>query len=490
MHISNRVNYLAFDLGAESGRAILGCLDKNKITLKEIHRFPTRTILKNGLLAWNSENIFFEIKFALKKIAKEKIKLAGIGVDTWGVDYTLLDKNKKLLYFPVSYRDPRTDGVMEKFFKKIPKEKIYNLTGIQFLPFNTLYQLCSENKNLLKQADKLLFIPDLINFFLTGQIKTEKTIASTSQILNHQGKWSKEILKNLNLPLSLMPKFSKGVVGRLKNLDENIKPLSGTPVFCIGSHDTASAVAAIPAASKKNWAFLSSGTWSLLGCETKKAIINKSAFEKNFTNEKGVFDTNRFLKNIAGFWLLQECKKTWEREGKKYSYEKLTKMAENVKPFKSLIPVNHKSFLHPKNMPKAILEFCKKTHQPLPSSPQEFTRCILESLSLEYKKTLLELENLTGKKVKTLHIIGGGSQNELLNQFTANSINKKVIAGPTEATAIGNILTQAILDKKIVNLHSARKIVSGSFNLKTYKPQNTELWQKAYLRYNKLNYEL
>ncbi|MBL8030473.1 MAG: rhamnulokinase [Candidatus Doudnabacteria bacterium] len=484
------MNYLAFDLGAESGRAILGVVSKDSIALKEMHRFPTKTVIKNKRLCWDTENIFSEIKNALKKIAKQNIKLSGIGVDTWGVDYGLVDKNGKLLHFPVSYRDVRTDGAMEKVFKILPKEKIYKITGIQFLPFNTLYQLYAENKSLLKKADKLLFIPDLINFYLTGKVITEKTIASTSQVLSHQGKLSEEILNELNLPKKIMPEFSNSIVGKLKNLDEDIKSLSGTPVFSIGSHDTASAVAAVPVINRDNWAFLSSGTWSLLGAETPKAIINKNTLEKNFTNEKGVFNTNRFLKNIAGLWLLQKCKKEWEQQGKKFTYTELTQMAKRAPSFKSLIPVNHKSFLHPKSMTKAIVEFCKRTKQPAPSSPREFTCCILESLSLEYKKTLLELESLVGKRIQTLHILGGGSQNELLNQFAASATGKVVKAGPVEATALGNIMVQAILNEQVRDLKSARKIIAKSIELKTYKPQNTKLWSKAYIRYTKLNYEL
>ena len=484
------MNYLAFDLGAESGRAILGQVDNGRITLRELHRFQNRLVPLHGHLYWDLLHLFAEIQHALQLAGREKIALAGIGVDTWGVDFGLLDRDGALLANPVAYRDHRTDGMMEKVFAQMPREEIYRLTGIQFLQINTLFQLYAmvETKSpLLQIAQRLLFIPDLINFMLTGRQVTEFTFATTSQLFNPSTRnWAEPIFAQLGLPRHLMAEIIEPgtTVGPLRRELLNASGLNEVPVIAVGCHDTASAVAAVPAAVE-HWAYLSSGTWSLMGVETLAPVINARALEMNFTNEGGVAGTIRLLKNIMGLWLLQECRRQWQRDGRHYDYAQLTHEAETAAPFRSLINPDAPAFLNPENMPQAIADFCRRTQQPVPQNDGEFSRCIYESLALQYRRVMAMLEELQGKKIEVLHIVGGGSQNALLNQFTADVIGKPVLAGPIEATALGNVAVQAMAVGEFRHLAEARQAIRNSFPIQEFHPRDSAPWDEAYQRFTK-----
>jgi len=482
------MNYLAFDLGAESGRAILGQVDNGRITLRELHRFQNRLVPLHGHLYWDLLHLFAEIQHALQLAGREKIALAGIGVDTWGVDFGLLDRDGALLANPVAYRDHRTDGMMEKVFAQMPREEIYRLTGIQFLQINTLFQLYAmvETKSpLLQIAQRLLFIPDLINFMLTGRQVTEFTFATTSQLFNPNTRnWTEPLFAQLGLPRHLMAEIIEPgtTLGPLRRELLNASGLNDVPVIAVGCHDTASAVAAVPAVVE-NWAYLSSGTWSLMGVETSAPVINARALEMNFTNEGGVAGTIRLLKNIMGLWLLQECRRQWSRDGRDYDYAQLMHHAESAAPFRSLVNPDAPVFLNPENMPQAMADFCRRTQQPVPQSDGEFTRCIYESLALQYRRVMEMLEELQGKKIEVLHIVGGGSQNALLNQFTADAIGKPVLAGPAEATALGNIAVQAIATGEFKNLAAARQAIKNSFAIQEFTPRDAAPWDDAYQQF-------
>jgi len=483
--------YLAFDLGAESGRAILGRVENGRISWRKLHRFPNRMVALHGHLYWDVLNLFAEIQNALQFAGREKIELAGIGVDTWGVDFGLLDREGALIANPVTYRDHRTDGIMEKVFARIPREEIYQLTGIQFTPINTLYQLYAmveSNSPLLQIATRLLFIPDLINFLLTGRQTSEFTFTTTSQLFNPNTRnWADPIFKKLGLPRHLMATIVEPgtVIGVLRPDLAEASGLDGIPVIAVGCHDTASAVAAIPATGD-NWAYLSSGTWSLLGVEVHEAVINARSLEMNFTNEGGVAGTFRLLKNIMGLWLLQECRRRWSREGKNYDYAQLMRLAETAKPFGSFVNPDAPVFLNPENMPRAIADFCRRTQQPVPQSEGEFVRCIFESLALQYRRVMEMAETLQGKKIEVLHIVGGGSQNILLNQFTADAIGKPVLIGPVEATALGNVAVQAIAAGEFQNLAEARQAIKSSFSIQEFHPRASAQWDEVYQRFLRL----
>jgi rhamnulokinase len=502
------MNYLAFDLGAESGRAILGQVENGRISLRELHRFPNRMVPLHGHLYWDILHLFAEIQHALALAGREKIALAGIGVDTWGVDFGLLDRDGALLANPVAYRDHRTDGMMEKVFAKMPREEIYRLTGIQFMPINTLYQLYSlvaSNSPLLQIATRLLFIPDLINFMLTGRQVSEFTFATTSQLFNPNTRtWADSLFAQLDLPRHLMADIIEPgtSIGKLRPELANASELGAVPVIAVACHDTGSAVAAVPAPTaesaiqpppsalgppQSNWAYLSSGTWSLMGVEARAPVINDRSLEMNFTNEGGVAGTIRLLKNIMGLWLLQECRRQWRREGKDFEYAQLMPLAEAAPPFRSFVNPDDPAFLHPENMPPAIAEFCRRTGQPIPQTEGEFVRCILESLALQYRRVKEMLETLQEKKIEALHVVGGGSQNALLNQLTADSISAPVLAGPVEATALGNVAVQAIALGEFTSLAEARQAVKNSFAIQAFHPQAAERYDEAYQRFIKLS---
>ena len=478
--------YIAVDRGAESGRVMLGSVSTERLILKEIHRFTNAPIDQADTLRWNFKNLFSQIKTGISKAAKQATHpIAGIAVDSWGVDFGLLDEAGNLIENPYNYRDSRTDGMMDKAFETIPKRAIYNATGLQFMQLNTIYQLLAmrqANSDTLAKAKTLLFTADLYAYHLCGQPFAEYTLASTSQLMDMAtGKWSTEIFDKLNLPIDIMPSIVQPgtIVGELTEKIAAELGCEPIPVIAIGSHDTASAVAAVPA-GEGNWAYLSSGTWSLIGLEVPKAIINDQTFDFQLTNEGGVDNTIRLLKNIMGLWLVQECKKQWQADGCELSYSQITEMAQKAKPFAAHIDPDHEDFLAPGDMPKRINDYLAQTHQQQIEDKGQMIRAILESLALKYREVIEKLEDISGKKLDCLNIVGGGIQNQLLCEFTANAIGKKVITGPIEATASGNILTQAMATGQIESLDQIRKIVANSFDLTEYKAQDVDLWQKQY----------
>jgi rhamnulokinase len=479
------MDYIAVDLGAESGRVMIGSIVNDKLTLKECHRFPNGPYkAADGSLHWDWTKLMGEIKTGLKiAIPQCKGKPAGIGVDTWGVDFGLIGADGKLLEDPYNYRDSRTDGMMDIAFGKMGKRAVYDNSGIQFMQLNSVYQLLSmrlSNHPLLGKAKTLLFVADLISYLLCGKAYAEYTFASTSQIMDMKtGKWSEAIVKGLDLPGNLLPEImpTGTVVG---NLTPEICAELGcdpVPVIATAAHDTGSAVAGVPAEKGTSWAYLSSGTWSLMGIETPHAIINDKTFEYQFTNEGGVNNTIRLLKNIMGLWLVQECRRQWQREGTELGYAELAKMAAAAKPFVAKIDPDYSEFLAPGDMPAKINRFLQSTGQQPITDKGQMVRAILESLARKYGQVLRMLEDLQGKKIDVLHIVGGGIQNELLNQFTADATGCKVITGPVEATASGNIVVQAMATGDVKDLWHARQIVSNSYEIKEYLPQNPDAWK-------------
>ncbi len=478
--------YLAFDLGAESGRAILGKIKKDKLTIKEIHRFRNKTIRLSDGLHWDIEHLFREIKSGLNFAFIETSELKSIGIDTWGVDFGLFDENDRLLAPPFSYRDPGTKGLVDKFSKLMKKEELYKRTGIQFLEINTIYRLysmiISENE-ILKKAHSLLLLPDIFNHFFTDIKTSEFTFATTTQLFNPlERDWDSELLKCLNIKRGLFQKiaYPGKVLGKLKKDFGQ----SDIDVVLVASHDTASAVAAVPA-KQKDFIYISSGTWSLMGIESDRPIINQKSFEYNFTNEGGIGQTFRFLKNVLGLGILHACKKEWE-EKQSFDYHTLINLARNEKPFLSIINPFDIRFLNPRNMTEEITKYCIETSQHKPQTIGQFVRCILESLSLAYRHTLEQIKEITNQDFTVIHIIGGGSLNEMLCQFTADATGIPVYAGPVEATAIGNILTQAMALKRITSVNELRSIVQNSSDLKDYPPGDKKIWDDAYGLYQRL----
>jgi len=478
--------FLAVDFGAESGKAFLGILNKGRISIEEIHRFPNRQILEGGKLRWDMNYLFNELTQSLTAACRKGHKdLRSMGVDTWGVDFGLIGAFDELQENPVSYRDSRTDGMMERAFEMMPKKEIYRLTGIQFMQLNTIFQLLSmvaDDDPLLKESRTLLFMPDLFHFLLTGNKLSEYTIASTSQLMNaHTKQWERQIFENLNLPWDIMPELIApgSKVGKLLSSVSEKTGISRIDVIAPASHDTASAVAAVPA-KRDGWAYLSSGTWSLLGVEVKNPIINESSFSNNFTNEGGLDGTIRFLRNTMGLWLLQRCQKEWKELGKSFSYRDLMEMAGGAKPFLCVVDPDDNTFLNPESMLEALTQYCIRTDQPPPKKEGEIVRCIMESLALKYRFILDMIKEIHKETIEVLHIVGGGSQNILLNQFTANATGTAVVAGPTEATAVGNILVQAMAAGELAGLDEGRRQVAESFPLKTFIPEDRDLWEKVY----------
>lgn len=490
--------YIAIDLGAESGRGIIGEFNGERIHIKEIHRFPTYNTKIFSHIFWDVLKIFDEIKVILRK-AGEEGEINGAGVTTWGVDCGYIGKGNFLLSNPFHYRDSRTDGVMEEVFNVVPKREIFEKTGIQFMPLNTLYQVYATKKEfpyILSMTEKLLFMPDLFNFFLTGEKVSEYTIATTSQMYNSlsegqskapRGNWAYDILEKLDLPVSILPEvISPGTfIGKVCNEICEETGIKEANIYAVCCHDTASAVTAVPA-KEKRWAYISSGTWSLLGVEVPEPVINDKSFDYNFTNEGSFGGNIRFLKNIMGLWILQECRRYWEKEGKVYDYVSLTEMASKADAFYSFIDVNDNLFLFPGNMPEKVRNYCKKTGQKVPEEIGQVVRVILESLAMEYRYNIENLEDAIENKIDEVYIVGGGSQNKLLSQFAASSMRKIVFTGPVEATAIGNLLVQAIGEKEISDIYQLREIVRESFPLKIYHPENTSSWEENYEKYRKL----
>jgi rhamnulokinase len=487
----NNIHYLAIDLGAESGRVIAGTLENDQFRIEELHRFPNGLMPINGRLHWNIFRLYEQILEGLK-IGADRLQNspASIGIDTWGVDFALVARDGSLLGPPYAYRDPHTDGAMQLMFEKISREEIYELTGIQFLPFNSLYQLQAlvrDNSPLLEAATRLLFVPDIFTYLLTGKMVTEFSFATTSQLYNpRSGTWEKRLLDTLGLPLDLLPKIVMPgtTIGSLSPDISRQTGLCSVDLTAVATHDTGSAVAAVPAQGD-DWAFISSGTWSLMGIESKKPIISETSLAYNFTNEGGVNGSFRVLKNIAGLWLVQQCRAAWSRT-RNYSYTELTELALNAGPAKCFIDPDDPLFINPPDMPRAIAEYCTRTGQKTPGGEGQTIRCVLESLALKYRWVLDQLREISGRDLRKIHIIGGGTQNKLLCQLTADATGLPVYAGPIEATAIGNLAVQAIANGRIENLLQARTIIAQSFEIEQYQPRNTAVWEKARTRFQAL----
>lgn len=475
---------LAFDFGASSGRAIIGCFDGDKITLEEVHRFSNDPVSVGGTVYWDVLRLFYEIKQGIIKA-----KIAGgfdsIGIDTWGVDFGLIDSEGKLMENPVHYRDARTAGLVDEAFKTMPKEKLYGITGIQFMELNTLFQLIALKKYrpwMLERADKMLFMPDLFGYMLTGKMCAEYSIASTSQLIDLDKRmWSKEILDAFGIKESVFaPLVQPGTV--LGELSKEICEECGVdpvPVISVCGHDTQSAITSVPC-EDGDFAFLSSGTWSLFGTELDKPIVNETSMNINITNEGGFDGSTGFLKNIIGLWLIQESRRQWKREGKEYSYADLEKLALAAEPFKCFIDPDAPEFVPHGNIPERVREFCRKTGQYVPETVGEIMRCIYESLAMKYRLTFEKLRECTERDYPVIHVIGGGTKDGLLCQMTANSCDRTVKAGPIEATVMGNVAVQLMSDGSVKNIGQARKIVADSSELKTFEPKDTDKWAKAY----------
>ena len=490
--MAQNANYLALDLGAESGRAIVGTFDGKILALREIHRFPNAPVKIGNRMHWDALRLFAEMKAGLKLAIEEVGQLESLGIDTWGVDFGLLDKQGELLGNPVHYRDARTDGMVAAAFKRVPRAAFYGQTGIQFMQLNSVFQLFALAKAKSPQlaaAHQLLFMPDLFNYWFTGRAVIERTIASTSQCLNPAtGNWAAPLLKKLGIPVKLFGKIVEPgtVIGKLAKGVAAETGATGLKVVTPGGHDTACAVAAVPAAVK-NYAYLSSGTWSLMGMELDKPVVTAASLKYNFTNEGGVCDTIRFLKNISGLWLVQECRRTWAARGETLDYAEITKQATAAPSLSAFVDPNHGDFLSAGDMPARIVAFCKRTKQPVPQSKGEIIRVALESLAMKYRWVLERLEELTGQKAEVLHMVGGGTQNKLLNQLAANAVGRAVITGPIEATAAGNIIMQMLATKKIKTLAEGRAIIRASFPTETYEPQEAGAWSDAYQRFMKIH---
>jgi rhamnulokinase len=477
--------FLAFDLGAESGRAVLGRVHSRIITIEEVHRFDNQPVEYGGSLHWDAPRLWFEMRKSLGSL--DQLQLNGIGVDTWGVDYALLGERGELLQNPFHYRDKRTDGVMEEVLQKVSKEEIYGQTGIQFMAINTLYQIYAAKQTspeLFVSARTLLTMPDLFHYWLTGNAICEFTNATTTQLVNAASRtWSKELMEKLQLPSDLPAEIVEpgSLIGTLSEQAAQGTNLAGTPVIAPGSHDTASAVAAV--AAYDGTAFLSSGTWSLLGTELNAPVINAESMRLNFTNEGGVCGTTRLLKNVMGLWMLQCCRHFWSARGAAYSYTELMEMSFREPTFKHFVDPNNACFLHPTNMPEAINKFCERTEQPKPGNPGAYVRAVLESLALKYAVVIGEIEQLTGKPITQIRIIGGGSKNRVLNQFTADATGRTVLAGPVEATALGNIAMQMLATGEVGSLAEARSLIDRSFPTEIFEPRESDRWQDELERF-------
>ena len=472
---------MAFDLGAESGRAILGTLKDDRLRLEELHRFSNPGIRVLGSLHWDPLRLFDEMKVGLRAAAAHMP--VSLGVDTWGVDYALLDRNGVLVGNPYHYRDSRTNGVMERVMEIVPREEIFEHTGLQFMQLNTLFQLYTmKGSPALEAAHTFLMMPDLFNYWFSGVKACEFSDASTTQFHDPRKKdWATELLSKLGLPVDIFPEVIQPgtkVGGLVQSVAEDCG-VGAMSVVAPASHDTGSAVAAVPA-SGGDWAFLSSGTWSLLGAETQQPFVTRTVLDRNFTNEGGVWGTTRLLKNICGMWLLEECRREWTRQGTETSYGKLVAAAEETVAFRSVINVNDPRFVAPGGMTQRIADHCVASGQPAPETLVQFARCIFESLALMYRLVVDDLEAITGRRAQTLHVVGGGSKNEVLCQYTADAVGVPVVAGPVEATAIGNVLLQAMAMGRISNGVEAREVVRRSFDPKIYKPRlRTSGWEEA-----------
>lgn len=480
--------YIAIDLGATSGRTILGTIDDaGKFTTEDLNRFPNGQVEINGHLHWDIFSLYLNIIDGLKEAGKRGVRPESIGIDTWGVDYGLVDPDGEVMGVPFAYRDTLTIGATKRYFDNVMSAAdLYKHTGIQHLDFNTVFQL-NEHRNdfALKNAEKILFIPDLLNYLLTGRAVTEYTIASTGALLDPATrKFDLEVLASVGLTAD---KFGEIVepgtkIGNLKAEIAKATGLPEVPVIAVGEHDTASAVAAVPA-KDSDFAYLSSGTWSLMGIESPIPVVNEATEKYNITNEGGIEGTIRVLKNITGMWVVEQCLKAWREEGTNYSYPEMVQLAEAAPAFQSFIDPDDAMFVAPANMPRAIREYCEKTGQKAPATHGEMIRMIFESLAFKYKLILDVFRSISVNPIRCLHVIGGGSRNALLNQFTANAINLPVIAGPAEATAIGNIMVQAKATGAVNSLEEMRALIAANIELVTYEPEDAAAWEAEFARF-------
>lgn len=489
----NKRYFLAFDLGASSGRAILGTLVNDRLELAEIHRFTNQMQLINGHYFWNIFSLFNELKIGLKKCVKDYgVQPESIGIDTWGVDFVHLTKEDLVLSLPYAYRDSRTNTAMDDLFSMIPREEVYAQTGIQFMQFNSLFQLFSmvkDKSSLLEITDSILFMPDALNFLFSGVKKSEFSIASTSQmILPGTCEWNYDLIEKAGIPRHILQEIIlPGTI--LGNIREEVAGETGSkpvPVIAVAGHDTGSAVVSVPC-SQDNFAYISSGTWSLMGIESQKPLISEQTLELNFTNEGGVGGTTRFLKNIMGMWLIQEVQRIWEEQGTKYTWPEMVELARKSEPFKFLINPDDSMFLNPRDMTQAVRDFCHQTEQGIPQTHGEVIRCIYDSLALKYRFTMEQIGDITSQSIEVLHIIGGGANNHFLNQLTADATGLKVIAGPTEATAIGNIMIQAKALGYVGSLAEIRQIIARSSELIQFIPSKELDWEDAYNRFLRIS---
>ena len=479
---------LAVDLGASGGKAVVGRFDGRRLQVHEIYRFPNDPVRVSGHLHWDILRLLHEIEQAIGAASHADLgEITSIGIDAWGVDFGLVDGHGELVGNPYHYRDEQTRGVMEAVLEIVPREEIFARTGIQFIPLNTLYQLYAiqqRNPSLLDRAETLLMIPDLLRFFLTGERSSEYTNASTTQFLSIEtGGWDVGLLERLDLPTRLLTEIVPPATpaGRLL---PSVAAEIGTreiPLTSVASHDTASAVAAVPAEGE--FAYLSCGTWSLLGTEVCRPLVDERALAWNFTNEGGIGDTYRLLKNIMGLWLVEGCRRRWERDGTWPGYAAMATAVDEALPFRSLIDADDPRFLNPPDMPAEIVASCRKSGQFVPETPAAIMRCVLESLALTYRLVLERTEQLTSRHFAGLHVVGGGTRNALLMQFTANAIGRPVWSGPAEATAIGNLLAQLIVAGHISSIAEGRQLVRDSFPLALFEPQETDAWDAAYDRF-------
>ena len=481
--------FFAVDLGATSGRTIIGTINNGQFALEEVTRFPNNLIEQGGHYYWDIHGLYFEIIRGLKEVARRGLTITSIGIDTWGVDFVIIGDDGAILRNPRAYRDPITFDAMDDYLEHvIPKKEVYDVTGIQFMNFNSIFQLYAmkrEDNSAFRAASKILFIPDALSWMLTGNEVCEYTIASTSQLLDPRTKQLDErLLASLGLNREMFGRMVQPgtVVGVLTDEVQRLTGLGPVPVIAVAGHDTGSAVAAVPAKDEQ-FAYLSSGTWSLMGIETKEAIISDLSYERNFTNEGGIEGTTRFLKNICGMWLYERCRLEWPEEVRKLSHPELQGLAMQVEAFRSLINPDDQLFAAPTSMIDAIQTYCRQTSQPVPETPAEICRCIFDSLALRYRQVFQWLQEFAPFKLETLHIIGGGSLNKYLNQFTANATGATVLAGPQECTAIGNIMLQAKASGLVNDIWQMRGIIANSVELVRYEPQDTNTWEEAYNKF-------
>lgn len=491
-------NFLAFDLGAESGRAMLGQFDGQTLDLSEIHRFPNTPARLPSGMHWDLLRLWNEIKQGISQASqKTDGQLASLGLDTWGVDFGLLDKNGVLIGNPYQYRDSRTDGMLEEAFRRVPRAEVYAQTGIQFMFFNSVYQLLSmvvAQSPALEIAQTFLTVPDLLNYWLSGRKVCEFSNTTTTQCYDPRQKdWAWPLLQQLGIPTHIFPEVVQPgtVLGDLlPSVRDDIGLRNAIPIIAPACHDTGSAVAAVPA-SGANFAWISSGTWSIVGAEVNAPVISEQSLAYNLTNEGGVNGTFRLSANVAGLWLVQECRRAWARQGEEHSYAELTQMAASATPLRSIIDPDHASFAKPNedagDMSKRIRAFCQATGQPEPSSKGEIIRCALESLALKYRRVIENVETVLGHRLDPIHMVGGGTQNQLQCQFTADATNRPVIAGPVEATTIGNVIMQMVALGQLSSLGEGRDLIRRSFDVKTYEPAaNRAQWDAAYARLNSI----